>query len=121
MYEPGQQFLQDNAPIHTARISKAFLKEYGVWVIEHPPYSPDLNAIEHLWIFIKEMVFKLHPELKYMIGSTLRKKEALKEAIKEAMEALHAKEPWDIPARLIASMPDRIQAVLAVNGYQTKY
>ena len=121
IYEPGQGFLQDNARIHTAKLSQQLFQEYGVWVVEHPPYSPDLNAIEHLWIFLKEMTYKLHPELKYMQGGNIRKKQALKNAIKHAISVIESKELWDIPARLIASIPDRIQAVLAVNGYQTKY
>ena len=46
IYEPGLQFMQDNAPIHTAKIVAKWFKE-NVEVINWPPYSPDLNPIKH--------------------------------------------------------------------------
>ena len=66
IYEPGQGFLQNNARIYTAKASQQLFQEYRVWVVEHPLYSPDLNAIKYLWIFFKEMIHKLHSELKYI-------------------------------------------------------
>lgn len=35
-------FHMDNAPSHTAKLSKAFMAEKKLKIIEHPPYSPDL-------------------------------------------------------------------------------
>ncbi|GBP44581.1 Histone-lysine N-methyltransferase SETMAR [Eumeta japonica] len=35
-------FLQDNASVHTARVSRQALKDTGFSEIDHPPYSPDL-------------------------------------------------------------------------------
>ena len=46
---PGHGFLQDNAPIHTADTTDNQFRQLGVWVIPHPPYSSDLNCIEHMW------------------------------------------------------------------------
>ena len=48
MWEPGLLFMQDNAPIHTARIVREWLEENGIDVLEWPPYSPDLSPIKHL-------------------------------------------------------------------------
>ena len=47
-YEPGRKFMQDNARIHTAKKVKEWLLEMGIEMIEWPPYSPDMNLIEHV-------------------------------------------------------------------------
>lgn len=38
----GVLFLQDNAPVHTARVARDALTATGFAQIDHPPYSPDL-------------------------------------------------------------------------------
>jgi len=38
----GVRLLHDKAPVHTAAVAKAGVKECGFEEIEHPPYSPDL-------------------------------------------------------------------------------
>ncbi|GBP16147.1 Histone-lysine N-methyltransferase SETMAR [Eumeta japonica] len=38
----GVLFIQDNASVHTARVSRQALKDTGFSEIDHPPYSPDL-------------------------------------------------------------------------------
>ena len=37
-----------NTPPHTARITKQWLAHNGIPVLDWPPYSPDLNPIEHV-------------------------------------------------------------------------
>ena len=39
-YTPERSFLQDNARIHIAKITKVWLKSHGIWVAEYPPHSP---------------------------------------------------------------------------------
>ncbi|GBP39437.1 Histone-lysine N-methyltransferase SETMAR [Eumeta japonica] len=40
-------FLQDNASVHTARVSRQALKDTGFSEINHPPYSPDLAPSDY--------------------------------------------------------------------------
>ncbi|GBP78669.1 Histone-lysine N-methyltransferase SETMAR [Eumeta japonica] len=40
-------FLQDNASVHTARVSRQALKNTGFSEIDHPPYSPDLAPSDY--------------------------------------------------------------------------
>ena len=56
-------FMQDNAPIHTAKKVKEWFEERGIRVTDWPPYSPDLNPIEHTWKRLKDMVSRMFPEL----------------------------------------------------------
>lgn len=46
--------LLDNAPWHTSSI---FTKYENIRFIPLPPYSPELNAAEHLWDYIRENDF----------------------------------------------------------------
>jgi transposase len=62
-YQPGDQFLQDNARIHTSKVTKEYLERHGIWTVNHPPYSPDLNPIEHMWWALKSIVHITHPNL----------------------------------------------------------
>ena len=56
-----------------------------------------------------------------MGGASDTVKQALKIAITDAFHTLEQRELWDIPARLVESMPRRIQAVIDASGWQTKY
>ncbi|GBP93640.1 Histone-lysine N-methyltransferase SETMAR [Eumeta japonica] len=48
--------LQDNASVHTARVSRQALNDTGFSEIDHPPYSPDLAPSDYfLFQFKKEL------------------------------------------------------------------
>ncbi|GFR65550.1 transposable element Tcb2 transposase [Elysia marginata] len=48
IHNQGLTFMQDKAPAHRARITNQFLYENNIPVLHPwPPYSPDLNPIEH--------------------------------------------------------------------------
>ena len=121
IYESGYIFMHDNSPIHTVNKVKALLEDLGIEIAPHSPYSPDLNPIEYLWATLKDLVTKLHPELKKMVGGREKKILALKAAIRHAFEVLLADNEWDLAARLVESMPRRLQAVRTAAGYQTTY
>jgi transposase len=115
-YLPGHIFMHDNAPIHNSNWTKEWLETYGIWTLEWPPYSPDLNPIEHMWWALKKMVHKLHPELVTM-GNSAGDWEALHNALREAW----LKIPNSLIRHLIESMPRRLAAVRKAKGWQTKY
>ena len=48
IYDPDLIFMQNNAPIHTVKKVKQWFENNGITVMEWPPYSLDLNSIEHL-------------------------------------------------------------------------
>lgn len=55
--EPGLEFMHDNSPIYTANKVKRWFQDIGISTINWPPYSPDLNPIEHAWSKLKEIIF----------------------------------------------------------------
>lgn len=115
-YKPGYIFQQDNARIHTAKLTQEWFETHGVHVEEWPPHSPDLNPIEPVWRRLKLKLFELFPELMHM-GRSEEDWKVFKRCIKVAWMAI----PQEQIDRLILSMGRRCEAVRKVKGYYTKY
>jgi transposase len=112
--DDGYGFMQDNAAIHTAHKVRDWFQKRGIRVIDWPPYSPDLNPIEHIWWVLKRMLTEYYPHLN---GAGEDDIEAMEEALKECWARI-PKETFDT---LYESMPGRVEACIAVSGWHTKY
>lgn len=51
-----QVVILDNAPIHKSEETKMIIKKAGCYLVFLPPYSPDLNPIEHTWAHKKQYI-----------------------------------------------------------------
>ena len=121
IYESGQSFLQDNARPHIAHFTIQLLEQLGIWVLPHPPKSPDLNPIEHMWKKLKELVHMLNPKLLIMRGGKVAKKNALKDAIAQAFRVMKENNDSHLIEHLVESMPRRMAACNLVHGDHTTY
>ena len=107
-------FIIDNARAHFPL--KRWLLEKGVKLKEIPPYSPDLDPIEHIWSLLKHLLHKFYSHLYKSKGKEIVKKE-LEEAIVHCWELLKS----SVFQSLAESIVDRVQAVIEADGWYTKY
>jgi transposase len=114
--QPGNIFMHDNAPVHTAHIIRRILEELRVEVMIYPPYSPDLNPIENLWAIMKAKIYELYPHLEYAPDSEATLNELIK-AAKEAWQVIDER----VLQHLSNTMPHRVQAIITADGWYTKY
>jgi transposase len=116
IYE-GSQFQQDGAPIHTShRVTTWMTFHTVIRLLNWPPYSPDLSPIEHLWPRLKELIYELEPGLDD-ITDKKEQKRVLIEILPRCWEMVD-----DLTMRAcLESMPDRINACILANGWQTRY
>lgn len=106
---PDFLLMDDNAPIHRARIVSAYEEDEGIVRMDWPARSPDLNPIEHLWDILRRAVQGRHRP-----PATRRE---LAEALVEERAALGQEQI----VRLIRSMPRRCQACIQARGGHTRY
>ena len=60
--KPGQVLILDNASFHNPKQIRNLLKTINCRVLFLPPYSPDLNPIEHLWAQLNSILRKCHSQ-----------------------------------------------------------
>ena len=100
-------WVQDNAPAHRHKKSKELLASMGLRDMGHPPNSPDLNPIESVW---GEMKRRLAAQRVSSLSD-------LKAKLNEIWLSLSD----EYIARLVDSMPRRLETVLQQRGGYTKY
>lgn len=100
-------FMHDSDPKHTAKIVKGYIDSKKWNLLNHPPQSPDLNVIEHLW---DEVDRQIDRTVVINVGS-------LKKEIIRVWESITP----DVTKKLVESMPRRLQAVLDAKGGSTRY
>jgi len=116
LYRPGTFFQQDNAKIHTAKRVKRWIEEHGIWLINWPSHSPDLNPIEHVWKKMKDLLRKRYPQL-HLLKDNKADIEVVVAALKDVWEAI----PQADIDHLIKSMPNRLLALRKARRWYTKY
>lgn len=100
-------FQQDNARPHAARLTRAFLEENEVPVMEWVPYSCDMSPIEHLWDILGKRVALRGPQNHRDLIRVLREEY-------EAIPQLQIR-------KLVRSMSSRCRECVYANGGHTRY
>lgn len=60
--QSGSTFVLDNATFHKKSVLPKLAGKFNCHVLFLPPYSPELNPIEHKWACLKKRLRKILPE-----------------------------------------------------------
>jgi hypothetical protein len=110
-------FPQDNAPVHKPAVVMDFFKKYNIQVEDWPPYSPDLNPIEHVWVELKRRLHRRYPD----IGNTEGGPDKVNARLADVLHEIWVEIPEAYLEKLWKSMPDRVAAVIDAKGWYTRY
>lgn len=100
-------FMHDNDPKHKSKLVTDYLAQKHINVLDHPPQSPDLNPIEHLWDEIGREVQKKH----------VTNRKQLMEEIRVVWDTISPEKTQN----LVESMPRRLAEVIKYKGGHTHY
>ena len=112
----GTTFMLGNASIHTAHKVRNYLQEKTYNILSWPPYSPNLNPIEHCWRLLKLNTHQVAPQLPQMTNP-----EAAQSLIQKVLPHVWNNIPQAHLDSLIKNMPKRFKAVIKAKGWYTKY
>ena len=101
--------MEDGAPIHRSKVAQQFRSQNSMDAIPHPPQSPDLNPIEHVW-----------KRLKILVNECPTRPANLDE-LWVALQEEWLKIDIDFINSLILSMPRWVDALFKAKGRSTKY
>ncbi|CCE34536.1 uncharacterized protein CPUR_08469 [Claviceps purpurea 20.1] len=107
MLDSDTIFLDDNAPLHTARNVKICLEELEVTPLEWPPFSPDLNPTGNLWSCLEQQIFKRDSNMAHM-----KKSQATLDHLEKNATNVWGELEMTLVNDLIDSVPDRLQGVI---------
>jgi transposase len=108
-YKGTWVYLQDNDPKHKAASTMRLLegKVGEERIINHPPYSPDLNIMENLWAHLNRQIQ----------AARVTTISGLKRKLTQEWVRLS----WDTIRVCVLSMPARLQECIQVQGARTQY
>ena len=105
----------DGASCHRSFETQDNLYRRNIPTIDWPPYSPDLNLIEHVWSWMKRYIQSRYFEVFY--NAQTIQFDRLREIISEAWNAV----PDSYIETLYESWWRRCQAVIDARGGPTEY
>lgn len=88
----------------------AWLKDKNIDVAGHPPCLPDLNPIEHIWVYVKRRLIS-------DISSTPGQPNAVRNRLAEVLPEIWASLPDSYFEAIWQSMPARVAAVIEAKGW----
>jgi hypothetical protein len=98
---------QENDPNHTAKTTQECLRDKSLNVLEWPSQSPDLNAIKNI---CRDLEISVQQHSPFNLTE-------LERICREEWENL----PKYRCAKIVASYPRRLEAVIIAKGASTKY
>lgn len=99
----GYWLLQDNAKVHTAKLSMEKIKEIGLKPMPHPPYSPDISPCDYY------LFRNMKSELRLR---TYKDKGQIEAAIEEFFDSKEV--AWF--EKGIDELPERVNNVISLKG-----
>jgi hypothetical protein len=115
------EFQQDNARPHISKRTRKFLEalatKHGLTIMDWPANSPDLSPIENLWAHLKDELRKHYPDTATLKGSP----QTIKATLRERLHKIWWEIGEEVLNRLVESMPDRVQEVIAAKGWYTSH